>query len=134
MTTKRERRLGREQKRLDRDISMPYTKSERNTKINTIFLQLMQLEMVHTLTPEIKKGIFDFRDHGTTFEAELKLPLYNITMMIHFDNNKRNDANNCINIIQDNPNKYTKQSNQGKQDTEDNPSKQEHQQSMVNHL
>ena len=93
---KKERKLERERKALAKAIPKPYTKDERNKKVNAIFVQLMSICMEHTLTPEIKQAIFDFRDNGTPVHTELKLPEYSRTMIIHFENDKNKDSNNAI--------------------------------------
>jgi len=96
---KKQRRLERERKKAERNKPRPYTYEERNKKITSILMQLMNMGMDHVLTPEFRQGLFDWRDNGTAFHAELDLPEYSRKLVASFDNDFSKDKDNALNFV-----------------------------------
>ena len=76
-----------------------YTRAERNAKVTKILIQLMQIQMDHVLTDDIRKGLDEFIATGESYIYEHYLPQYSRVMQIHFVNDKNKDKENSINIV-----------------------------------
>jgi hypothetical protein len=95
---KEERLLMKYQKELDVLIPKPYSKKERTDKINNIFMDLLKLGVDGELTDNFKKQIFEFRDNGTAFHAEMEMHGYSRILIANFVNDKNKDKDNRIDI------------------------------------
>lgn len=95
---KKQRRLEREKKKAEKCLPKPYTHEERVKKINNIMIQLMNIKMEHVLTPEVTKGMNEFRDNGMSFHTQVELPEYSRVMIVDFENDKNKDKDNAINF------------------------------------
>ncbi len=95
---KKKRRLEKEKKLAEKLKSRPYTKEERNKKINNIILQLMKIGMDHALPDNVRTSLFEFRDNGTPFHAEVELPEYSRILIANFENDFSKDKDNALNF------------------------------------
>ena len=77
---------------------LPYTEQERQRKITNIYLQLMQIQMDHVLTAEIKQGLHEFIKNGTEYHHVMELPAYSRVLKINFVNDKKKDAHNGMHL------------------------------------
>jgi len=70
----------------------PYTKQERERKIFAIRFQLIELNMNHILTDDIKKNIDRFITEGTEYYKEVFLPEYSRLLKINLVNDKNQET------------------------------------------
>lgn len=73
-------------------VPSPYTKEEREKKINKIKLQLMQIDMYHVLQQRHKDALNNFVNNGEEFSEEFDLPLYSRTLVFHLVNDKKKET------------------------------------------
>ena len=68
---------------------IPYNERERNAKILNLVMQVSEVGMSHTLTPEIKKKMNDFVSKGEPYIDCIDLPRLSRQMIIQLINDKR---------------------------------------------
>lgn len=66
----------------------PYTESERNAKMTAITFQMLQMNISHLVTDDLKKHMTEFIKHGTAYQEKIDLPEYSRIMNVNFINDK----------------------------------------------
>lgn len=76
-------------KRVKDDAPKPYTKEERERKINLIRIQLLEIDLYRVLGQEHLEKIQEFVTKGTDYYEVIDLPMYSREMIINLINDKR---------------------------------------------
>lgn len=77
------------------DSQQFYTENERNKMITAFMFKLMEANMSHILTNDIRTNIFEFIKKGVPYSTELNLPEYGniLEIQLNNDKNKENSIN-----------------------------------------
>ena len=68
-----------------------YTESERNKIVCSFMFKLMEANMSHVLTTEIRENIFKYIRSGIFYEVSLELPEYGSILDIKLSNERNSD-------------------------------------------
>ena len=92
------RRDRRDRKNKKVKLPRPFTEEQRNKKVMSIYMQLMNINILHVLTNEIKSKIDNFIKTGEPYSAILDLPEYSRVLEINFINDMNKQHENYIRL------------------------------------
>jgi hypothetical protein len=83
-------------KELTKNDYVAYTQAERSRKITSIMFELGELKLDHVIPPNVTKSLVEYVNTGCDYDESIYLPEYSRTLVIHLDNNKKNDGQNSL--------------------------------------